>query len=346
MRSNVWQIGWRVKVMWVLVHTVGVGGLLFLDSNLYRNTVAYSWWAGSYYVLLLVVVIQYCCTAGSSPGYLVDMLSEDAEYEIRAKAAVHGNSRASQSVVEKGCSSYGSFNSSESTRTASRILTENGKGGHPSVSETSPLLMNSANVKRESDGRHSVRAPNSLSLVCNADRCLYCQHWQPLRVKHCHDCDKCVLRFDHHCVSLGTCVGQRNHRKFWWYIFYETVLVMWTIVRYISAFGRNTGSSSLLEKIAVLVLIIGLISTECFLVTLLLFHSFLILTNQTTYETTRRHRIPYLRTLPENVHPFSKGMDANLSSFCCSPSSEYPIYVLPSREELQNMVHPLCCFQL
>ena len=38
---------------------------------------------------------------------------------------------------------------------------------------------------------------------------------QPPRAKHCHDCDKCVLQFDHHCVWLGTCIGQGNHCKFW-----------------------------------------------------------------------------------------------------------------------------------
>ncbi|KAG0560666.1 hypothetical protein KC19_9G003500 [Ceratodon purpureus] len=343
MRPSAWQIGWGVRVMWVLVHVVGVGGLLFLDSDLYRHTVAWSWWAGGYYLLLLAVVVQYCCTAGSTPGYLVEVLSKDVDYEARAKSAMDGSSRGSQAA---GRSSYGSFAPSESS---SRIFRENGQGGHSPVSEASPLLMNSANVKRESssvsDGRHLVRASNSSSLSNgNTGRCPYCGHWQPLRTKHCHDCDKCVLRFDHHCVWLGTCVGQSNHRKFWWYIFYETALVMWTIVWYTRAFGRSIGHTSLAEESGVLLLILALITTECFLVTLFLFHSFLILTNQTTYELTRRRRIPYLRSLPDKVHPFSQGIDANLYSFCCSPSSEYPIYVLPSPDELEDMARPTSCF--
>ncbi|KAF3572041.1 hypothetical protein F2Q69_00061636 [Brassica cretica] len=41
--------------------------------------------------------------------------------------------------------------------------------------------------------------------------CGYCHVEQPPRAKHCHDCDRCVLQFDHHCVWLGTCVGQKNH---------------------------------------------------------------------------------------------------------------------------------------
>ncbi|KAG0449614.1 hypothetical protein HPP92_027205, partial [Vanilla planifolia] len=38
--------------------------------------------------------------------------------------------------------------------------------------------------------------------------CVYCNVTQPPRSKHCHDCDKCVLQFDHHCVWLGTCIGK------------------------------------------------------------------------------------------------------------------------------------------
>lgn len=358
---SAWQFGWGVRVMWVLVHAVGVGGLLFLDSDLYRHTMAYSWWAWCYYLLLVVVVIQYCCTAGSNPGYLEEVLRKDPGYEARAKSALDGtntrgawaSSQSSLAAAEAGRSSsyYGSFpeiagQSAICSQSSSRFAT-NGKAGG-GYSEASPLLLNSAHVKREGgDGRHLVRASNSSSLSSGGHvggRCLYCHCWQPLRTKHCHDCDKCVLRFDHHCVWLGTCVGQSNHRKFWWYICYETALVMWTIVWYITAFGRSIGTTSLPEESVVLLVILALITTECFLITLFLFHSFLAVTNQTTYELTRRRRIIYLRSLPDKVHPFSQGLDANLHSFCCTPSSAYPIYVMPSAEELEHMARPTSCF--
>ncbi|PNY04629.1 putative S-acyltransferase [Trifolium pratense] len=64
--------------------------------------------------------------------------------------------------------------------------------------------------------------------------CSYCSVEQPPRAKHCHDCDKCILQFDHHCVWLGNCIGQGNHCQFWWYLCEETAVCIWTGFFYIS----------------------------------------------------------------------------------------------------------------
>eukprot|EP01119_Soliformovum_irregulare_P008724 TRINITY_DN2182_c0_g1_i2.p1 TRINITY_DN2182_c0_g1~~TRINITY_DN2182_c0_g1_i2.p1 ORF type:complete len:479 (-),score=121.60 TRINITY_DN2182_c0_g1_i2:343-1779(-) len=44
--------------------------------------------------------------------------------------------------------------------------------------------------------------------------CLTCMVRRPLRSKHCSACDRCVARFDHHCIWINNCVGANNIVKF------------------------------------------------------------------------------------------------------------------------------------
>jgi hypothetical protein len=77
--------------------------------------------------------------------------------------------------------------------------------------------------------------------------CQRCQFAPPLRSHHCKICDTCVATFDHHCgmsmypfckrpyalrfsrsplcdtltsfeAFIGTCIGERNHCRFWWFL--------------------------------------------------------------------------------------------------------------------------------
>lgn len=211
---------------------------------------------------------------------------------------------------------------------------DHSKGSHPQ--ERSDLDMNNTSwVKQVTD----------LYPLGSSSRhwtCTYCHVVQPPRSKHCYDCDKCVLQFDHHCVWLGTCIGQGNHCRFWWYIFEETILCIWTSILYVYFLKAHSTRQWWKDTVAILllaILLIGLI----FLLLLLLFHSYLVLTNQTTYELVRRRRISYLRGIPERVYPFSKGIYRNLYDFCCSRTPIYALERLPTDEELEAKAKPYTC---
>lgn len=53
----------------------------------------------------------------------------------------------------------------------------------------------------------------------NQKWCRECKLWRPYRCGHCHKCGRCVLRLDHHCDFMGTCVGERNLRFFSLFLF-------------------------------------------------------------------------------------------------------------------------------
>ncbi|KAG6538661.1 hypothetical protein ZIOFF_003789 [Zingiber officinale] len=133
------------------------------------------------------------------------------------------------------------------------------------------------------------------------------------------------------------------------------------------------GSAIRWKDFIVIVLLATLVFCLIFLNLLLLFHSYLALTNQTTYETVRRRRILYLRYqfiilstsaddgfilkhitapfndfrgIPEKVHPFSKGICKNLYTFCCSGHNIRDLEAMPTMEDFQARARPYTCLDV
>ncbi|TYI41096.1 hypothetical protein ES332_A02G210600v1 [Gossypium tomentosum] len=307
---------WGLKVTLVMLHLIFVGILFVFDGDLIEKTKKEPWYTALYLLLLLATLVQYFITSSSSPGYVVDVMRAVNETNVIYQ-------KSSMASKQPASSQNGSLNvvieGSQSGR--------NFQGSNPS--SWTKLVMD-------------MYPPGTSIRSCT---CSYCNVEQPPRAKHCHDCDKCVLQFDHHCVWLGSCVGQDNHCKFWWYICEETALCLWTGILYIMYLKANISRPWWKDAIMIL-LLIALSISIIFLLLLLLFHSYLVLTNQTTYELVRRRRIPYLRRIPERVYPFSKGICRNLYNFCCVRSSIYSLEPLPSSQELEEKARPYTCLDI
>ena len=55
-----------------------------------------------------------------------------------------------------------------------------------------------------------------------SDICPDCKIIKVPRSRHCHQCHKCVKKFDHHCQWLNNCIGAKNIG-----IFYIFIIVLW-----------------------------------------------------------------------------------------------------------------------
>ncbi|XP_022926989.1 protein S-acyltransferase 10-like [Cucurbita moschata] len=300
-----------LKVALVMLHLVYVGLLFAFDRHLIEEAETKPWYTASYLLLVVATLIQYFLTSCSSPGYVLDAMRASNEKDIAfRKASKQPASSKNVDVVV--------------TIDRNQV----GKNVQGDLTSWTKMVM---------DMYPPGTSPRNFT-------CSYCHVEQPPRTKHCHDCDRCVLQFDHHCVWLGTCIGQGNHCRFWWYIFEETTLCLWTGILFISYLKADIVRAWWNAAI-VIMLLITLSIALIFLLLLLLFHSYLVLTNQTTYELVRRRRIFYLRGIPERVFPFSKGVCHNLYDFCCH-RSVYQLEPLPSVQELEERSRPYTCSDL
>ena len=97
---------------------------------------------------------------------------------------------------------------------------------------------------------------------------------QPPRTYHCKQCGECILRMDHHCLWVGTCVGLMNAKYYWQFLLYSCLAMLIMTISSFALAGLH------------LLPILGLVFTIDF-ATLLAFQTYLIMQNKTTID--RRH---------------------------------------------------------
>lgn len=150
--------------------------------------------------------------------------------------------------------------------------------------------------------------------------CLTCQIYRPPRSKHCQFCDNCVLRFDHHCTWLGTCVGLNNYRYFVTLIYVASLYLMqcvWVICHLLGEdstpnWGMWEIFEPFIEEWKLILLLVYCIVLLLAVLLLSVYHAVITLQNLTTNEHVKN----YYRD-----NPFDFGPLPNCRQIYCMPET-------------------------
>ena len=167
-------------------------------------------------------------------------------------------------------------------------------------------------VRQRQDYYYTTNKP-SLKYLINGhiltlNYCYSCSVFRPPRTSHCSLCDNCVERFDHHCLWLGTCIGKRNYRYFYFLTTSINLSAIFQIcfsLYYIIFNAKKWGNKEEYNKLILWGLsalsLYDLLFIIFFMGKLFLLHTYLVFNSKTFYEDVKKK----FKKVP-GINPFKK----------------------------------------
>jgi len=155
--------------------------------------------------------------------------------------------------------------------------------------------------------------------------CTTCNIYRPPRCTHCSVCENCIERFDHHCPWLGNCIGKRNYWLFFTFVSVTATLnvgslgtaagLLAIVTQDIKELeGKGGGDAfvqAMSEEPSAVIIAVFCAAIVWFTVGLCMYHTYLICTNQTTYEQIKG-------VYTTGTNPFHRGASGNCQDILCS----------------------------
>jgi len=255
--------------------------------------------------------ISYILVQGSNPGFVDKDMLRRAGFDPDT-----GTTSGSSSLQEDTVSLTTSLETKVEVEMTNMTSSTESKQKNSHEGERTSLLDDMEGLEHEGD---TEECQNLVDQV----RAQYKQGLShlPLRCRWCKRNERYVAKYDHYCLVLGTCIGERNHCRFWWYLMSQTLALGWAVSVVLTGieYRLNWGTwfSANLNKLFCALVLWCLL----FLVLSLLgFHSFLAASNMTSYELRKGSKIDYMADFDECDLPFSNGLCHNLRLFCCVSS--------------------------
>ncbi|KAJ1844775.1 Palmitoyltransferase [Coemansia sp. RSA 2703] len=157
--------------------------------------------------------------------------------------------------------------------------------------------------------------------------CRMCRAFKPPRTHHCVECERCVLKMDHHCPWTNNCVGYYNQAHFLRFIYTVDVtcafaillhsLRLWELVKD-SLNGTYTVRQPTQTEVAFLIINTTLAGLVLLFVGILSgYHLYLVGSNTTTIESREKSRVEKLvraKRCQPTPYPYDLGFVRNLKS--------------------------------